>query len=149
MKTSLLEFDGNQTERKVEDLSQTAMALVALLLKNSEGIGYKPSAKGVLLRWIQICSIKVSYSAKSPILLSILGFGGTWKRHGVGLLSFLDIFLGDMLPENEIQDGTKDFIGLGNKTSSAALPLTFSHLKEKFSQVCGDKSNCRDISNRS
>lgn len=50
MKTTLLEFDGNQTERKVADLSQTAMALVALLLKNSEGIGYKPSAKGVLLR---------------------------------------------------------------------------------------------------
>lgn len=56
MRATLLECDGNQTERKVEDLSQTAMALVALLLENSEDIGYKPKAKGVLLRWIQVRS---------------------------------------------------------------------------------------------
>lgn len=147
MRAILFECDGNQTERKVEDLSQTAMALVALLLENSECIGYKPRAKGVLLRWIQVRSIRVSYSAKSP-LLSILGLVGPEKDMGVGLVSFLDIFLGAVLPENEIQDGIKDFTGLGNKNSSAALPLTFSHLKEKYSQVWGDKSNCRDISNR-
>lgn len=73
----MFEFDGNQTERNVEDLSQTAMALVVLLLENSECIGYEPREKGVLLRRIQICFIRVSYSAKSPLLLSIWGFGGT------------------------------------------------------------------------
>lgn len=62
---------------------------------------------------------------------------GPEKDMGMGLVSFLDIFLGAMLPENEIQDGIKDFTGLGNKTSSVALPLTFRHLKEKYSQVWG------------
>ena len=52
----------------------------------------------------------------------------------------LDIRLGAMLPGNEIQGGIKDLPGLGNKTLSAAFPLTFSHLKEIYNQVWGKKA---------
>lgn len=55
-------------------------------------------------------------------------------------MSFLDVFLGAVLPESEIRNGIKDFIGLGNKILSAALLLTFSHMKEKYSQVWGKKT---------
>lgn len=38
-------FDGNLTEKKAKELSQTAMELVSWPLENSECIGYEPRAK--------------------------------------------------------------------------------------------------------
>lgn len=49
-----------------------------------------------------------------------------------------------MLPGNEIPHGIKDLLGLGNKISSVAFPLTLSHLKEIYNQVWGEKAIAKE-----
>lgn len=49
-------------------------------------------------------------------------------------------FIGAMLPGHESQGGIKDLPVLGNEASSAAFPLTFSHLKEIYNQVWRGKA---------
>ena len=89
-----------------------------------------------LLRWIQSCSIRVSFCHVTPSSES----SGSWwdlkKRwHGSGGGEFMSA----MLTGNAFRGEVKDLPVFGSKTSSAAFPLTISHLQGIYNQVWGKK----------
>lgn len=143
----MFKFCGSQTERRGPELSERASAPAALLLEDPGCIGCKSGANGG-----SRCHVEMDSGLFSMGLLfyqvTPASKHSCWdlkKRWGAVVV--VSEFIGAILPGNAFQGGIKDLPVLGSKTSSAAFPPTFRHLKEIYSQVW-ERSNCRDISNR-